>query len=150
MPEISILAENCGGQNKNNVMICFINIIKDGGFSGADTLNIYIKGHIKITWTAHLTELRCCNRSKISLVLRSAVNFFSSQNVKVIQIFHEIFFELEQLLNDRYNRPDTKTVNINHVFQLKKQLVHIGYHPDFHGEAESEQNFNRDNACRNS
>ena len=47
MPEISILVENCGGQNKNNVMILFLNMIKEGGFSGTYTLHSYIKGHTK-------------------------------------------------------------------------------------------------------
>ena len=31
-------------------------------------------------------------------------------------------------MDDLYDRPDTKTVNINHVFQLKKDLEHISYH----------------------
>ena len=67
-------------------------------------------------------------------------------NNEVIQISHENFFDLELFLNGLYNRPDTKTVNINHVFQVKKELAHIGYHQEFHGEAESKRNYNKDNA----
>ena len=32
MPKIAVLVDNCGGQNKNNLTIHFLNIIKDGGF----------------------------------------------------------------------------------------------------------------------
>ena len=42
MPEISILVDNCGGQNKKIVMIRFLNMIKEGGFFGTDTLHLYI------------------------------------------------------------------------------------------------------------
>ena len=34
-------------------------------------------------------------------------------------MFHENFFDLESFLNDLYDKPDPKTVNINHVFQVK-------------------------------
>ena len=45
MPENFILVDNCGGQNKNNVIIRFMNIIKEGGFFWTDTLYLYIKDH---------------------------------------------------------------------------------------------------------
>ena len=47
MPEIAILVETCGGQNKNNSMIRFLNIIKEVGLFGTATLHLYIKGHTK-------------------------------------------------------------------------------------------------------
>ena len=45
MPEIDFLVDNCGGQNKNNLMTRFLNMIKEGGLFGTDTLYSYIKGH---------------------------------------------------------------------------------------------------------
>ena len=47
MPEISIPVDNCGSQNKNNVIIRFLNMIKEGGFSGIAILHFYINGYIK-------------------------------------------------------------------------------------------------------
>ena len=44
-------------------------------------------------------------------------------NVEVIKMFHENFFELGSLLNIIYDRPDPKTVNINHVSR-KKKIAH--------------------------
>ena len=49
---------------------------------------------------------------------------------------NENFFDLVYFLDDFYDRPSPKTVNINHFFQLKKDLAHIGYCQEFHGEAE--------------
>ena len=34
MTEIAIPVENCGGKNNNNVIIRFLNMIKEGGFFG--------------------------------------------------------------------------------------------------------------------
>ena len=45
MPEIAIVVENCGGQKNHNVMICFLNMIREGVFFGMATLNLYIKVH---------------------------------------------------------------------------------------------------------
>ena len=45
MTEISILVEKCGVQNKNNVMIRFLNMIKEGGLFGTAPLHFNIKGH---------------------------------------------------------------------------------------------------------
>ena len=61
-------------------------------------------------------------------------------------MFHENFFDLGSFVDDIYDRPDTKTVNINHFFQVKKESPHIGYHQEFHDEAGSENNFKKDNA----
>ena len=58
MPKTAILVYDCGGQNKNNVMICFLNMSKDGGLFGTATFHFYNKGHTKITVAAHLTDLR--------------------------------------------------------------------------------------------
>ena len=47
MPEIAIIVEKCGGKSKNNAMIRFLNMIKEGRLFGTATLHFYIKGHIK-------------------------------------------------------------------------------------------------------
>ena len=47
MPDTDIIFDNYGGQNKNNGMIQFLKIIKEGGFFGTSTLYLYIKGHTK-------------------------------------------------------------------------------------------------------
>ena len=52
-------------------------------------------------------------------------------------------------MDDIYNRPDTKTVNINNVFQVKNDLSHIGYCQHLHGKAESEQDYKKENAYSN-
>ena len=73
---IAIIVDKWGGNNKNNLMIHFLNMIKEGKCFETATLYLYIKGHKIVTATAHLTSLRCYNRSKMSLLLRSAVKFW--------------------------------------------------------------------------
>ena len=52
-------------------------------------------------------------------------------------------------LDDLYDRPDPKTVNINHVFQVKKESAHIGYRQEFHGKSDSEHNYKKNNEYSN-
>ena len=108
-------------------MIRFLNMIKEVGLSGTDTFHFYIKGH----------TINDCDRAFNSLkVLYRKPNVFTFEkcyeilktikNVEVIQMFHENFFDLGSFLDDIYDRSDPKTVNINHVFQVKKESAHIG------------------------
>ena len=49
-------------------------------------------------------------------------------------------------MDDIYDIPDTKTVNINHVFQVRKESAHIFYNEEFHGEEEFKYNYKNYNA----
>ena len=42
------------------------------------------------------------------------------------------------------------TININHVFQVKNELAYIGYRQEFRGEANSEQNYKKEDSYSNS
>ena len=69
-----------------------------------------------MTATVHLTALRCCTESKMSLFLRNDVKFRNtSNNVEVIKILHDNFFDLKSLLNDIYYIPHIKIIKIIHV-----------------------------------
>ena len=146
MPEIAVLVYNCGGQNKNNVMIRFMNMINERGFFGTATLYFYIKGHTKNCCDCAFNSLKVLYRKQnVFAFEKCCENLNTSNNVEVIQMFHETFFDLESFMNDLYNRTDPKTANINNAFQLKKDSAHIGYCKEFHDKAESKQNYNKDN-----
>ena len=117
-------------------------MIKEGGFFGAATLYFYIKGHTKNDCDRAFNSLKVLYRKQNVITFEKCCEIFNtSRNVEDIQMFHEKFFDLESFLDDLYDRPDPKTVNITHVFRMKKELAHIGYCQEFHGEAESEQNY---------
>ena len=147
MPEIAILVDNCGSQNKNNVTIRFLNMIKGGGFFGTVTLYFCIKGHTKNYCGRTYKRLKLLYQNQnIFTFQKGCGTLNSTKNVEVIQIFHENFFDLVSFLDDIYGILDPKNVNINHFFQVKKDLACIGYHQEFHGEADSEQNNNKENS----
>ena len=54
---------------------------------------------------------------------------------------------MESFLNDIYDISNPKTVNINNVFQVKKDSAGIGYYQELHGEADYKQNYKKDNEC---
>ena len=120
MPEISILVDNCGVQNNNNVMIRFLIMIKEGGIFGTATFHFYIKGHTNNDCDLAFNSLKVLYREKNVFTFDKYCEILNtSNNFEVIQIFHEKFLDLESFLNDRYERPYPKTVNINHVFRVK-------------------------------
>ena len=144
MPGISILVDNCGGQNKNNVIIHFLNMIKEGGFFRTDALNLYIKGHTKNCLGCAFNSLKLLYQKQNFFTFEKCCEILNGiNNVEIILIFHENFFDMELFLNDIYDIPDPKTVNINHVLQVKKESAHIGYFQYFRGNAESKQDYKK-------
>ena len=118
--KISIFVDNCGDQNKNNVMIRFLNMIKKGGFFGTVSLHLYIKINRNNDCYHAFNSLKVMYRKQNIFTFEKCCEILNARNnVEVIQMFHEIFFDLESLLNDFYDRPYLKTVNSNHVFQVK-------------------------------
>ena len=102
-------------------------MIKEGGFFATDNLHFYIKGHTNNDCD------RIFNSLKVLYWKQTVFNFEkfceilnTSKNIEIIQTFHEKLFDLASFLDDLYNIPDPKTVNINHVFQVKNESEKIG------------------------
>ena len=100
MPEIAILVDKFCGQNKNNVIIRFLNMIKEGWLFGKATLNFYIKGHTNSDCDGALNSLKVLYRKQNVFTFDNCYEIFNTRNnVEVIKMLHENFFELESLLN---------------------------------------------------
>ena len=128
MPEISIIVDNCGSQNKNNIMIHFMNMIKERRFFGIPDLHFYTKVRINNYRYHVFNSLNLLyQKQNVFSFEKWCETFNTRNNVEVIQMFHENFFNLESYLNDLYNIPDTKTVNINHVFQVGTHWLLLGF-----------------------
>ena len=80
MPKITILVDNCGGQNKSNVMIRFLNIIKEGIFFGTATLYLYIKGHINNDCNRAFNRLRVLYHKKNDLTFEKCCEILNTRN----------------------------------------------------------------------
>ena len=119
MPGISILFDNCGSNNNNNLMIRFMNTMKEWELFGTDNFNLYKKGHTKNYCDCTFNSIKVQYRRQNVLTFEKFFeNFNTSNNVEVIQILHDNVFEL--FLNDVCNRSDTKSVTINNFFQVQK------------------------------
>ena len=93
---MAIPVENYGVQNKNNVMIHFMNMIKYGGFFRTDTLHLYIKAHTNNECGRTFKNLNLLYWKKNDFAFDECCeNLNTSNNVEVIQNFHEYFFDLE-------------------------------------------------------
>ena len=126
-------------------MIRFLNMIKQRGFFGTDNFHLYIKVHTKNDSGRAFNSLKVLYWKRNFFTFEKCCEILNTRNnVEVIQIFHEKFLDLESFLNDRYERPYPKTVNINHVLQVKRQSAHIGNHQEFHGKEESKNNYKKD------
>ena len=94
--KIAILVDNWGGHNKNNVMILFMNIIKEGGLFGTDIFHFYIKGHTNNKQDHIFNSLKVLYRKQNGFTLENFCEILNtSNNVGVIKTLHEKFFDLE-------------------------------------------------------
>ena len=120
MTEISTLVDNYGGQNKNNSTIRFLSMIKEGGLFGMAIFHFYIRVHTNNDCDRAFNSLKVIYRKQnVFNFEKCCENLNTRNNIEVIQISYEKFFDLESFLNDLYDRPDPKNVNINHIFQVK-------------------------------
>ena len=95
MPEIDILVDNCGDQNKNNVMIRFLIMIKEGGLFGKNTLHFYINGRTNNDCDRAFNSLKFLYQKKYFFTFEKCCEILNtSKNNEVIQMFHENFFDL--------------------------------------------------------
>ena len=93
MPEITILVYNCSVHKKNNLMIRFMNMIKQEGLFGTSTLNFYIKSYTKNDRDRAFNRLKVLYRKKNVFTFEKCFEVLNTRNnVEVIQIFHEYFF----------------------------------------------------------
>ena len=120
MPVIAVLVYNCCGQNKNNILIHFLNMIKERGFFDSAILYFYIKGHTNNYCEYAFNSLKFMYQKQNVFTFDKCCEILNTSiNVEFIQMFHENFFVLELFMNDVYNIPDPKNVNINHILQVK-------------------------------
>ena len=92
MPEIAIFVDNCSCQNKNIVLIRFMKMIKEVGFFGTATLNLYIKGHTKNECDRAFNSLKVLYQKQHVFNFENCCRIWNtSNNVGVTQMFHEMF-----------------------------------------------------------
>ena len=113
-------------------------MIKEGWLFGTATLHFYINFHTKNDCDRSFNSIKVLYRKQNVFTFEKFYETLNtSKNVEVLQMFHENLFRLESLLDDTYNRLDPKSVNTNHVLQVKKESVNIGYCQEFYGEVDS-------------
>ena len=92
IPEFAILVDNCSGQNKNNVMIHFLKIIKQVGLFGTATLHFYIKGHTKNECDREFNILKVLYWKKNVFTFEKCCEILNTKkNVEVIIMLHDFF-----------------------------------------------------------
>lgn len=124
---LTIAADNCGGQNKNNhVLRLPLYLVEKGFYEEAEVL-FYVKGHTK----------NVCDRSfnlmKKSYHCRDIMTFDAeiepdnlvnvlgqAQDVQIVKVVEQDFFKDWLGLQDRlYTKFDSGTITDNHVFSVK-------------------------------
>ena len=89
---MSIFVENCNVQNNNNVMIRFLNMIKEIVFFGTTNLHFYTRGCTKNNCEHTFNSLKLLYQEKNTFKKCYKI-FYASLNAQVIQMFYENFVE---------------------------------------------------------
>ena len=92
MLKITILVESCDGQNKNNVMILFMNMVNDVLFFVKAILHLYIKGYKNNDCCRVLNSLKVLYWKRNVFTFEKFCEILNTiNNIGVIQMLHENF-----------------------------------------------------------
>ena len=117
--EYYMVMDNCGGQNKNRMvlrfflMMCKLGILKKAG-------NIYlVRGHTKNACDCMFMLLKQHFHYKNLYTMGHLhTNLNKNDGVKAILITGEQFFDLDKILDIYYKRPESGSVNTTHIFTM--------------------------------
>ena len=121
--ELVILADNCGGQNKNRCLIRYLLWLVESGYLSTTKLIFLIKGHTKNKCDRLFNLLKSIYRrvDLYSFKESAAILNLSSKDISVIPMSPKDFFDVNRWLSQYYLEPETKTINEYHQFIVEKE-----------------------------
>jgi hypothetical protein len=124
---LTIAADNCSGQNKNNMVLRLANYLVEKGYFEEVEILFYVRGHTKNACD------RMFNIMKLNFHKKNIFTFCyenepdnllgvlgRSDSVTVIKVTADMFKDWDKHLNRLYKRLKDGTILINHVFHVRK------------------------------
>ena len=122
--ELNLIMDNCGGQNKNGVIIKLGAYMVEKGWFKRVNLVFLIKGHTKNTCDRMFNLLKKrWHHSNVFSFEQSLDILNSMDQVNAIDA-SELHFDYNELLSKFYRQPVSGSINKNHIFQFCRDSLH--------------------------
>ena len=122
MGEYALIMDNCGGQNKNRMVIRFLMLMTEIGiFKKAS--NVYlVRGHTKNACDRMFMLLKQhFHHKNVYTMDQLHRNLNENDDVNAVEIKSNKFFNLDELLDKYYKRPESGSVNRTHIFTMYQE-----------------------------
>jgi hypothetical protein len=125
---LTIAADNCSGQNKNNMVLRLANYLVEKGYYKEVEVLFYVRGHTKNACDREFNLMKLNFHKKNIYTFNSSLeeeNLLSvlgrQKGITVIEVTEDMFKDWDKLENRLYQRLKDGTILINHVFQVSKE-----------------------------
>ena len=117
LKEYVLVMDNCGGQNKNRMVIRLFLALTEIGFFNHCELLFLVRGHTKNTCDRMFTFLKkTFHYSNIYTHEQVHSNFNQSDYVTAERATTDYFFDMDSFLDNYYKNLESGSVNRSHVF----------------------------------
>ena len=116
--ELNVIMDNCGGQNKNRMIIRTAAYIVEKGWAESVNLIFLIKGHTKNACDRNFNLLKKEWRHKNIYTMEQTFDVLNAcENVHAIDA-SGLFYDWDSLYDGFYKKPESGSVNKNHIFSF--------------------------------
>ena len=144
MKEYNLIMDNCGGQNKNRMVIRLFMMLAELGYVKTARMSFLVRGHTKNPCDRNFMLLKKNFHWKNIYTKQQLDNVLNSNdNVQAIRVTHDQFFDFDAFFDTIYKRPAAGTVNRSHIFTMFHDRPGILEHKDSSDSAACTQNLRK-------
>ena len=119
--ELTIIMDNCGGQNKNNYVLRLALFLVEAGFFEKVTFLFYIVGHTKNAADRWFNILKRRYKYKDIYTFQQMISAFDNHDdLSIREVKKNDFLDYNEFLNNFYVRFKPNTIYPGHVFLVEK------------------------------
>ena len=120
--QLSIILDNCGGQNKNNFVLRLALWLVERSFFKKVEIIFYIRGHTKNACDRLFNQLKLrYHKQQIFTMGQMVENLNSSANVTFKEAIATDFFDYGELFDEFYAKFPPSTIQQNHIFWVEEE-----------------------------
>jgi hypothetical protein len=118
---LTLIFDNCGGQNKNNTVLRMAPYLVEKGYFQQVKIIFYVRGHTKNACDRTFNQLKLRYHKQSIYTAPQVIKVLDTQpNVKAIATDSSHFFKYDDMLEKLYVKLEAGTIQKNHVFIVKK------------------------------
>jgi hypothetical protein len=118
--ELSIVMDNCGGQNKNRMVLRLALYLVEAGYFEIVNLIFLVRGHTKNPCDRMFNTLKKDYHRSNCYTFPMLADMLRSENVEVLPVEEADWENWDVYLDKFYMRFQTGTVQCNHIFSVAK------------------------------